>query len=324
MKTLKSLSIALLAGMLFVLAAPAQTILTQTTLSAKIADTSTKVITLTSATGVSAPTMPSIQANNLGSVLYIDRELMDVQAVNGTYITVRRAAGSTKAKAHASGALVFIGTPNQFFVAPPSAGGGDPGGACTRTSETVLPYINVTTGNISDCLGGQWVVGVRTANTPYRLNFPATGAVANTSLGTSTSVGATTVYCTEVNLPFNKLLTGIAVLNGTTNTNDHRYVILYDSTGNVIANSATTGTVTATNSVYQARAFTTKYYAVGPAQYFACFQDSVGSDAVMMAVTGTNDNLLTAGQTGATFGTIPALTVPTSFTTAVGPYVYLY
>jgi hypothetical protein len=44
-----------------------------------------------------------------------------------------------------------------------------------------------------------------------------------------------------------------------------------------------------------------------------------------MAVTGSSaDNTLTKGQTGATFGTIPALTVPTTFTTAVGPYVYLY
>jgi hypothetical protein len=43
-----------------------------------------------------------------------------------------------------------------------------------------------------------------------------------------------------------------------------------------------------------------------------------------MAVTGVNDNILTKGQTGATFGTLPALTVPTAFTTAVGPYVYLY
>jgi hypothetical protein len=43
-----------------------------------------------------------------------------------------------------------------------------------------------------------------------------------------------------------------------------------------------------------------------------------------MAVTGVNDNFLTAGQTGATFGTVPTLTVPTTFTTAVGAYIFLY
>ena len=43
-----------------------------------------------------------------------------------------------------------------------------------------------------------------------------------------------------------------------------------------------------------------------------------------MAHTAYQDNFLTKGQTGVTFGTVPTLTVPTSFTDAVGPYVYLY
>ena len=84
------------------------------------------------------------------------------------------------------------------------------------------------------------------------------------------------------------------------------------------------GVVTATASVYQAFAFTTPYFAVGPAQYFGCFQDSVGSDTVRMLVTGVQDNRLTKGQTSAVFGTVPALTPPTSFNTAVGPYLYVY
>jgi hypothetical protein len=39
-------------------------------------------------------------------------------------------------------------------------------------------------------------------------------------------------------LPGNKLLTGIALLNGTTVGTDNRYAILYDNAGNALANSA--------------------------------------------------------------------------------------
>jgi hypothetical protein len=138
----------------------------------------------------------------------------------------------------------------------------------------VLPSINVETGVISDCLGGVWVngVGTQNTNTEYRLSFPDPGAVAYTSLNTNgTSVGATTLYCTAFELPYNKLLTGLAFINGTTVTNDHRYSILYDSSGIALANGALTGVTTATASVYQAFAFTAKYFAVGPATYYGCF-----------------------------------------------------
>src|SRR5207244_4421622 len=125
--------------------------------------------------------------------------------------------------------------------------------------------------------------------------------------------------------PYNKQLTGIALLNGTTAAGtDKHYVVLYDQGGTALANSAVAGASTSGASTYQTFAFTTKFYAVGPAQYFACFQTNGTTDTVRMVVTGTQDTLLTKGQTGATFGTVPALTVPTTFTTAVGPYVYLY
>jgi hypothetical protein len=317
------LSIALL------LALPAfgQTILTITTLSSAVSSTTqaaqNQKIVVASATGITAPT--NLQPN---TDLWIDNELMAVEAVSGTTITVRRGLSPSKASPHASGALVVIGPPPAFFGKESGAAGGDPQGSCTRGNLLYLPFINVVNSHVSDCVGGVWVTGVDTTyltNTAFRLTFPSPGATAYTSINTNgTSVGATTVYCTEIDLPYNKYITGLAFLNGTTVTNDNRYSILYDSAGNILANGALAGVVTATSSVYQQFAFTTPYYAVGPARYFGCFQDSVGSDTVRMAITGVNDNELTKGQTGATFGTIPALTVPTSFTTAVGPYLYVY
>jgi hypothetical protein len=324
--------IALAAGVLALAVAqlaPAQTILTETTLSAAITSLKAKQIVVASATNISAPTTYSTLTS-----LYIDKELLSVEAVNGTTITVARGQGGTASTYHASGALVFVGVPNAFFVGSADnagIGGGVPpqaGGSCTRGTLLYLPSINVETGVISDCVGGAWVNGVRTTNknNQYRLNFPTIGAVAYTGLNTNgTAVGATTVYCTEIDLPYNKLITGLGFLEGTTVTGNARYSILYDAAGNAIANGALAGIASVTASVFENYAFTTPYYAVGPAQYFGCLQDNaVGSTTVRMMVTGIDDNVLTVGQTGATFGTVPALSVPTAFHSAVGPYLYVY
>jgi hypothetical protein len=133
------------------------------------------------------------------------------------------------------------------------------------------------------------------------------------------------MYCSEIDLPANKLVTGLGVLNGTTVGTDNHLVALYDATGNLIANSAVAGVVAASASTYQTIAFTTSYYLVGPAQYFGCLQTNGTTATVRMIVTGTQDTFLTKGVTSITFGTIPAtITVPTTFTTAVGPYLEWY
>lgn len=308
-----------------------QTILTPTTLSSAVTGTKANTVIVASATGITAPTLGS---SNPTTSLYIDKELMSVEAVSGTTITVARGQGGTVSTLHASGAYVFYANPNYFFVGSADVagiGGGLPiqaGGACTRSKLLVLPSINVETGVISDCVGGAWVNGVRTTNgdDQFRINFPVIGSVAYTGLNTNgTAVGATTLYCTEANLPYDKLLTGFGMLNGTTVTANARYVVLYDSTGVAIANSALAGQASVTASVFENYPFTAKYYAVGPAQYYACLQDNAtGSTTVRMMVTGINDNILTKGQTGATFGTVPVLTVPTAFNSAVGWYGYFY
>ena len=293
--------------------ASAQTILTPTTLSAALTTSSGTVMTVTSATGFTARTTSA----------YVDGELMDVNAVSGTTITIGRGRSGTRAVPHISGALVFVGPPNAFAAVSPR-------GSCTRNNELYLPRIDVTTATATDCVGGIWIqsdlrTGVQT-QARWRVYAPEPGGTAYTSLNTTgTATIATELYCSEVWLPTSKLLTGIALLAGTANSTDKHYVALYDNSGVAIANSALAGaTGNTTASAYQQYAFTSPYFAVGPAQYFACFQSNGTTDTVRMAVTGVNDNILTKGQTGATFGTLPALTVPTAFTTAVGPYVYLY
>ncbi len=334
--TLKTFSL-ILAGLLLCASAFGQTLLTTTTLSS----TAYKGIRGSNITLASLGSGAS--AVVAGVDLYVDQELMQVNYVpaSGTTVSVTRGYGGTAAGFHSSGALVWVipvAAQPYALIAPDS--GQAPAGACTRgatslsggleTSQSTLylPIIDTRNGIFYDCLGGQFQAGdnLPAALTQYRWPAPNSGGTAYTSLNTNgTTLAATTMYCTEIDLPFNKLLTGIAVLNGTTTGTDKHLVALYDATGNLLANSATAGATTSGTSAFQTFAFTTQYFAIGPAQYFGCMQTNGTTDTVRMIVTGTQDTYLTKGVTGQTFGTIPStITVPTTFTTAVGPYEFVY
>ena len=210
-----------------------------------------------------------------------------------------------------------------------SSPGGYPFGSCTRSSGLVLPYIDVNNNVISDCIGGVWVNGGTTnqnGNQSTVIYAPQPGAVIYTSINTNgTTLAATTMYCTEIDLQQSKLATGLAFLLGTTGGTDKHISVLYDATGNLLANSATAGTTAGTASTYETLPFTTKYYMVGPAKYYGCLQTNGTTATVRMLITSVQDGYTTKGVTGQTFGTIPStITVPTTFTTAVGPYEQVY
>ncbi|HLG97162.1 MAG TPA: hypothetical protein VKX49_12690 [Bryobacteraceae bacterium] len=110
-----------------------------------------------SATGITAPSVSTPQGG-VGSptggpnltVLFVDKELMRVNAVSGTTITVERGYSGTPVMAHNSGATVWVGTPSQFYNI-------DPFGACTASAVPVLPRVVYTTGNVWNCgSNGQW------------------------------------------------------------------------------------------------------------------------------------------------------------------------
>jgi len=297
--------------------AGAQTILTQTTLSSAVTSTSQTYVTVASATGITANS----------TVLYVydgQGELMFVNSVNGTTIGVTRGSnGSPAASTHPNGALVFVAPPNAIASQPPT-------GSCTRANVPYLPLISMgvvgAQPEVSDCVGGVWMNGVvaPTQLTQFRVLAPNPGGTIYTSLNTNgTTVVAGTLYCNELDLPFNKLLTGVGILLGTTGGTDKHIGVLLDASGNVLANSTLSGTTAGTASTYEQLAFTSKYFAVGPAQYFVCVQSNGTTATVRMVVTGTQDTYLTTSKTGS-FGTIPTITVPTTFTTAVGPYSYAY
>lgn len=115
----------------------AQTALTQTTLAAALAapaqGSPNTLVVLTSGTGVSA-----------GVGLAIDNEYFVVQGANPTTSTTRwtvsRGQSGTSAGAHASGAAVLIGAPNNFAF-----NSQQPVGPCTSTLEQMLPRVVVST-----------------------------------------------------------------------------------------------------------------------------------------------------------------------------------
>lgn len=331
-KTIKSsliLSVVLLCASAF-----GQTLLNTTTLSAAIykSNRSTQFA------------VASVSNIKTGDDLFVDSELMSVVNVpaTGTTIQVIRGYGGTAVQYHNSGALVFdIPAAAIPYALVSSDLNGDPSGACTRggtaltgglptnQSTLYLPIIDTRTATVFDCLGGVFIgspIGNGVTTSPqFEIQTPPTGGTAYTSLNsTGTTLAATTMYCIEADLLTPKLLTGIAVLNGTTaGGTDKHLVALYDSAGNLLANSAVAGAATSGTSAYQKFAFTSTYFAI-PAQYFACMQTNGTTDTVRMVVTGTQDTYLTKGVTGQTFGTLASFTVPTTFTTAVGPYSFLY
>jgi hypothetical protein len=138
----------------FVLMVPAFAATHQsTTLSAAVTATQQKV-TVASATYVLSPSQAI--AAGLGApsganyyLLYVDRELMKVNAVSGTTVTVQRGFGGTQPTAHASGAKVWTGPARYYAKVEPA-----PNTSCSNAA--VLPLVAPSTGRVWDCGNDKW------------------------------------------------------------------------------------------------------------------------------------------------------------------------
>lgn len=135
---MKKILLLLLAAVLVASVANAQTALSTTTLSAAV-DNSTRTVSVASATGI-----------DVGDLIFVDREAMEVRGVSGTALTVNRGYRGFTAP-HATAALVYFGAKDNFYQSVPL------GGACTRTSELFLPRIVLNEGDVWDCPVGAQV-----------------------------------------------------------------------------------------------------------------------------------------------------------------------
>lgn len=165
--------------------------------------------------------------------------------------------------------------------------------------------------------------------TPVVMQGPS--ILPNISLGTAalTAAGASSVHVagtlnvSEIFVPHWNVWKGLAVLNGTVVGTDNMLVALYNSSGQLVANSAVAGTLSAGASTFQSRDFLSPVL-LAPGRYFAGVQSNGTTATTNKLIAANGVNVLTTTVAG-TFGTVPAtITVPTTFTTAVGCVVQLY
>lgn len=134
---------------------------------------------------------------------------------------------------------------------------------------------------------------------------------------------AGTINFTEIYVPYQQTWLGAGILNGTTVGTHNVLTALYGTNGALLANSAVAGVVSAGASVFQNIAYTAPITLL-PGRYFLGFQYSGTTPTPRHLLAANGSNVIT-GTVAGTFGTIPSsITVPTTFTTAVGPICQLY
>lgn len=135
--------------------------------------------------------------------------------------------------------------------------------------------------------------------------------------GTDATPVITETYIAEVHIPAACEITGIAVFNGSV-ASGNIMVGLANGVGIVVALSASTAMVG--TDAYQRIPFLANIR-VWPGTYYVLQQINNTTARVNMHTVG---NFGASKKTGEVYGTLTAVTVPTTFTTAVGPIASLY
>lgn len=290
MKKLLSILVALGAGQGLVEAQAPQT---PTTLTASMTTQSTFAC-LASSTGV---LVPSLGGGNLGSLLIIDNEIMQVTGTGPTSLCFKVKRGQIANSV--SNAAANHGNGQKVWLASPTLSSGDP----SRPFSTTAFF----------------------AQRPYQpFEF----------IATPTLFGVATTSVTDVNGQFNfgaievdvnMISTGACLLNGATVTTDKHILYLWDNTGTLIANTALAGAADAGNaSVYQCQSWVTPVALPGPAEYFIGAQSNGTTDNFQTYSTGAVHANYPVGTQAGTFGTPASINpVPTTFATGKGPLMIL-
>lgn len=158
---------------------------------------------------------------------------------------------------------------------------------------------------------------------PLRLPVIALGSAALTGYETNgVAQTAGTFNFVEIYVPYLQTWTGAGVLNGTTVGTNKWIVAVWGTNGALIANSAVAGTLSAGASAMQNIAFTSAVTLI-PGRYFLGVQADGATDTIRHILS-ANGAVPCTGTLAGTFGTVPAITPTTTFTTAVGPIMQLY
>jgi hypothetical protein len=136
-------------------------------------------------------------------------------------------------------------------------------------------------------------------------------------IASSTDPGSSLMGLTELFVPSNATLTGVCSLMGSGASTDKWLGVLYNSAGTALANSATAGATWGTASTLNCQAFTATQAVVGPQTYYIGIQtNGTTANEIYLYATGSLPTNYGCGQVADTFGTVAAVTVPTTFTGA--------
>lgn len=139
------------------------------------------------------------------------------------------------------------------------------------------------------------------------------------------------INLTEIFVPHWNSWTGAAVLNGTVVGTDNLVYWLFSSEGDLIANTAIAGTLSAGASAFQKIAFTGGPVTLSPGRYFLGTQinGATATTRHVLAAFGAEPRCGIVAASASFAASLAALTaapitVPTSFTTAQAPIMQLY
>lgn len=181
----------------------------------------------------------------------------------------------------------------------------------TSASGPATVEVNLFGGDVD---GPHFSGAVRLSNIPI-------GPVARASIGTDAAHVNGTIYYSEIVVPTRRTVTGIGVLNGTTVGTNNLIAALYDAAGALVANTALAGTLGAGADTFQEIALTAPV-TIEPGRYFVATQANGTTHQTQKIATATYLNA--TGSVAGAFGTLPAITPPTTTTADVGPVAYLY
>lgn len=259
----------------------------KTTLSAAITSASQVMVKLATGT-ITVGAYTAVKARNPQWGLFVDGEIMAVidDAATPLFHVARGQAG-TQASVHASGAAVWAAPLNDLV----------------NTTLATLPY------------------------QAKRLGYSTVpiGSVAYGSFGNDTTDTNGDTYVADVVLPAQFACTGIKILNGTTaGSTDKGLVMLWDENGTLVATSSLAGAAIAGTDAFQARAFTPGPVLLPAGRYFIGYQTNGTSDKFRTIAANTFVDVVTDKLAAGTFGVVPTLVVPTTFSANEGPVAYLY
>jgi hypothetical protein len=282
------------------------------------------LIKVNTASGAIAVTLPSVGSSTLAPN-YIKHEFGVVKTTgDANAVTVSVAGG---ALINGSATFTLASQYDYAFFRADDAGGYQATssrlnatfGALVATSATIPSFIGAEShAGIITPVAGIAAAGGFSAS-PRGIWIGQTAPQVSTDFNNSTPV-TTETYVSEIFVPCNMTLTGVALFNGTDVTGNVT-VGLATSAGAPITAAKSASTAGSGTDAIQRIPFAASYAAVGPATYYIQVQYSSATARYNTLVLGNHGVLV---QTSQTYGTLTSFTPPSNFTANVGNVGGLY